>query len=158
MDLDYSSALPGGAWRGIRIARGFTLIELMITVAVIGILVALAFPSYQSSIRKSRRTDAKTALLDMASRQERFFTTNNVYTVAPANLGYSGTFPVAVPSASTFNYGITVSAISSTNTSYTLTAAPNGNQALDPCATYVLNELGQQSNSGGTTPSVECWK
>ena len=70
----------------IQDAPGFTLIELMITVAVVGILAAIAYPSYQDSIRKSRRADAKSALLDAAHRQERFFTENNQYTnvlVAP---------------------------------------------------------------------------
>ncbi len=60
-------------------ARGFTLIELMIVVAVIAILAAIAYPSYQDSVRKSRRADAKAALLDLAQFMERNYTTANRY-------------------------------------------------------------------------------
>ena len=63
-----------------RCARGFTLIEVMIAVAIVGILVAVAFPAYNQSVRKSRRSDAKAALLDLAQREERYFSTTNQYT------------------------------------------------------------------------------
>ena len=139
-------------------ALGFTLIELMIVVAVIAVLAAIAFPSYQNQIRKSQRTDAKMSLLDLAGRQERYFTTNNVYTNVPANLGYSGTFPVSVPSATTFNYGVSVTAVGTAGNTYTATAVPNGNQANDTCGTFSINEQGVQSNSGGTTASDQCWR
>jgi type IV pilus assembly protein PilE len=135
---------------------GFTLIELMIVVAVIAILAAIALPSYTNQIRKSKRTDAKTSLLDLASRQERYFTTNNAYTSTSTNLGYSGSYPVSVPSATTFNYGIDVTAASAT--AYTATATPNGDQTNDSCGTYSINELGVQSNSNNTTAISECWR
>lgn len=61
---------------------GFTLIELMITVAVIGILAAIAFPSYQDSIRKSSRADGKNALTQAAANMERYYTENNTYVTA----------------------------------------------------------------------------
>lgn len=135
---------------------GFTLIELMIVVAVVAVLAAIALPSYRNQVRKSKRTDAKTSLLDLAGRQERYFTTNNAYTNIPANLGYSGTFPVSVPSATTFNYGISVTAAA--GSTYTATAAPNGDQASDTCGTYSINEQGVQSNSNATTASDQCWR
>src|SRR3954469_13542635 len=77
---------------------GFTLIELMITVAIIGILAAVAYPAYNSSVRKARRADAKTALLDLAQREERFMSTANTYSDKPSDLGYpNGTkFPLDV--------------------------------------------------------------
>ena len=75
---------------------GFTLIELMVTVIVAAILVAIAVPSYTMQTRKSRRTDAKTALLDLAGREERYNSTNSVYTSVPGNLGYTGPWPVKV--------------------------------------------------------------
>lgn len=138
--------------------KGFTLIELIIAVAIVGVLAAVAMPVYQSQIRKSRRTDAKTALLDLASRQERYMTTNNVYTNVPANLGYSGSFPVAVPSSTSYNYGLSVTAIGSTTTTYTATAIPNGDQVNDSCGTYTINELGVQGNTGATIPTDQCWR
>lgn len=67
--------------------RGFTLIEIVIVLAIVGILAAITYPSYQDSIRKSRRADAKTALLEVAQREERFYSVNNQYTnvlVGPA--------------------------------------------------------------------------
>lgn len=141
--------------RGLRM-RGFTLIEMMIVAAVIAILAAIALPIYKSHIFKARRTDAKTALLDLATRQERFSTTNNSYTNVPGSLGYAGAFPVSVPSATEFNYGISVTA--STTSSFTATAVPNGDQVNDTCGTYVINDQGVQSTTGGTTPSAQCWR
>jgi len=86
-------------------SRGFTLIELMVVVVIVSILMAIAIPSYKNSIRKSRRTDAKTALLDLAGREERYNSTNGSYTNAAANLGYaswgipigSGYYTIAAP-------------------------------------------------------------
>ena len=66
--------------------RGFTLMEVMITVAIIGILAAIAFPSYQDSMRKSRRTDGKNALSQAAANMERYYSENNGYCTT-ANCG-----------------------------------------------------------------------
>jgi type IV pilus assembly protein PilE len=75
-------------------SAGFTLIELM-TVLVIGtILATIAIPAYRGQIQKSRRTEARTALLDLAAREERYLSTNNTYSSLPGDLGYAGTaFP-----------------------------------------------------------------
>ncbi len=75
--------------------RGFTLIELMIAMLIVSILAALAIPSYNRSVRKSRRTEARSAVLDAAAREERFYATNNKYTQTAAELGYAA-LPVAV--------------------------------------------------------------
>ena len=72
---------------GRRRGHGFTLIELMIVVVIVAILAAVALPAYNDSVRKSRRTAAKTAVLDMASREEKFYTTNNAYASTASNLG-----------------------------------------------------------------------
>ncbi len=134
---------------------GFTLIELMVVVAVVAILAAIAYPSYINQVRKSRRADAKSALLDLATRQERFFSTQNTYTNNAANLGYSAAFPQNVLTGSQAYYQIDVTAASAT--AFTLTATPIGDQANDPCGTYSLDQLGAQSNSGNTQNSAECW-
>ena len=138
-------------------ARGFTLIELMIVVVAIAVLAAIAYPSYLEQMRKSRRSDAKTALLDLATRQERFFSINNVYANTPAQLGYAGAaFPVDVTSGSQAYYQLQV-AIGNPATSYSATAAPRAAQVGDKCGTYTINELGVQGNSGNTIPTAECW-
>src|SRR5215475_717584 len=72
---------------------GFTLIELMITIAIASMLLAIVIPSYQSQVRKSRRTEARTAILDLATREERFLTNSNQYSQTATALGYTGAFP-----------------------------------------------------------------
>ena len=149
----------------VRRPRGFTLIELMIVVAVVAILSAIGYPSYQQFILKSRRADAKNAVLDLASRQERFFSVNNAYTSSAANLGYgtSATFPLAVSVSGTSYYGLTVALTAATGTTpagFQASATPTGAQIADACFTFQVNQLGVQSNldSAGTAISnAGCW-
>ncbi len=137
--------------RGSR-SGGFTLIELMVTILIVAILAAIAVPTYTSQMRKSRRTEAKTALLDLAAREERFFATNSAYTNVVANLGYTGAWPVTVGSG---YYQINVTAASAT--AFTATATPVSAQATDStCGTYTLDNTGTQSVSG-TATSTTCW-
>ena len=72
-------------------SKGFSLIELMIVLAIIGILGAIAYPSYDAYMKKSRRADGKIALQRMADRQERFYLQNNTYTTVAANVGGTAT-------------------------------------------------------------------
>jgi len=149
--------------RGQATLRGFSLIELMITVAIVALLAAIALPSYTNSVRKAKRMDAKIALLDMASRQERFFSTNNTYTSSAANLGYT-TLPASVPSSGTTTYEISVS--SATAGAYSLLATPKGDQLKDSCGSYTITQVGKQTNnavSGAFLPltdalSADCWR
>jgi type IV pilus assembly protein PilE len=144
-------------------AGGFSLIELMVTVVVASILVAIALPSYKYSVRKSRRTDAKTALLDLAGREERWFSTNNgTYTTVAANLGYSGTFPVTVGSgyyqidAPTVVAGTTTAVATF---SITAVPVPGSDQAKDAaCASFTITNQGAQTATGtDPNPNVDCW-
>src|SRR5882762_2276089 len=76
---------------------GFSLIELMVVVAIAAVLFAIAVPSYVTFIRQSRRTEAKTTVLDLAGREERFLSTNPAgYTQTPASLGYTGAWPLVI--------------------------------------------------------------
>lgn len=138
--------------------HGFTLIELMITVAIVGILAAVALPGYSRYIQKSRRNDAKTSLLDLASREERFFTTNQAYTATPGNLGYTGTFPLGIPDPNAITYNVTVSVSGTGSTAFSATATPVNSQVPDVCGTYTLNETGVQGVTGGTLSATDCWK
>ena len=143
-------------WR--RRAAGFTLIELMITVAIVGILAAIAIPAYQNYIKKGRRVDAKSALLELAAREERYFATNNTYTATVTDLNYTkiGT------STSTFNAGTTsavyytvqITSASATAWGAMATATTAGGQNTDVCGNYSIDSLGQQTVSGTATG---CW-
>jgi len=140
--------------------QGFTFIEIMITVLIIGVLARLALPYFNGQIRESRRSDAKTALLDLASREERFFATNNTYT-STANSLYGGTvsFPLYMPNGvgtnTTADYAVSVQ--TATSTGFLLAAIPQNNQTSDTCGAYQLDNFGTQSNPNLTTAYSGCW-
>lgn len=135
--------------------NGFTLIELMITVAIVAILAAIAYPSYQQYIQKSRRVDAKNALLDLASREERYYSINNKYTQTATDLGYSSLpWPVASSGSSSY-YNLSFTA--GTTASWTATAAPTGAQATDKCGSFTITSQGSRGVTGGTANVANCW-
>jgi len=113
--------------------KGFTLIELMIVVAIIGILATIAYPSYQEQVKSSRRADAKGALAGLASAMERHSTANNTYLGAGTTGGNTGAptiFPDEAPlDGSTKFYDLTIQAASATT--YTLRATPKNGQVGD---------------------------
>ena len=152
--IEDAPLLDGGAYAR---ERGVTLIELMITVVIVAILAAIAYPSYTQYVLRSHRTAAKTALHDMASRQERFFTSTNAYGTTLAALGYPAGASVPVPDASNHYYDLSINAV--TATTYTLQAAPAGSQVNDAeCGTFTLDQLGNQGMVGGTSSAQTCWK
>lgn len=134
-------------------AKGFTLIEIMIVVAIIGILSSIALPAYQKYVLRSHRTAAVSALQDLASRETTFYSTNNAYTASLTTLGYSSD-PYPVPNASDAFYNITASV---TATSFTLTATAINSQLKDTdCGNFVINDLGVKTESGSSTSEL-CW-
>ena len=153
-------------------AAGFTLIELMVTVSIVGILAAVAVSSYGYATRKSRRTEAKTALLSLAAREERYFSTNSTYTNDAGNLGFSATSQTLFQMPVGNNY-YQVSVCVGTN----IPTACNGAQAVGPgatfllqataigiqakdttCATFTVDNTGvQASNTSAPAASTGCW-
>jgi type IV pilus assembly protein PilE len=134
-------------------AAGFTLVELMITVAIVGILATIAATSYQSQVQKSRRTDARSALLDIAGREEKLFSTTNAYSQVATELGYSTLTPVG-----NGYYHVTLQAnTAAVPPTYLLTATPMGVQANDStCLTLTLDQTGAQGSTGSGTAAT-CW-
>lgn len=145
---------------------GFTLIELMVTIVVVSILASIAVPAYTHQIRKSRRTDARTALLELASREERYLATNNGYSITASDLGYTS-FPSAVGNG---YYTVTVAAgangLAGSGTaapSFVATASPvtGMGQDLDTdCRTFTVDSTGKQSslNSASSDSTSICWQ
>ncbi len=139
----------------MRKAQGFTLIELMIVVAIIGILASIAYPSYMDSVRKSRRGDCAGALAGLANAMERYFTVNNTYVGAAVGAGgIPGQCPVDGGTA-TYNLEISAQAAST----YTIQAVPTGAQANDKCGTLTLTNTGVKDISGAESGLTweDCW-
>lgn len=136
---------------------GFTLIELMIVVAIVGILAAIAYPSYTDSVRKTKRSDAQVALSRAATLQEREYTQNNVYSTTMADIGGS--------TSEEGYYTISASIPTSCAPScYLLSATPvaGGPQASDvDCWTITLDHTGRKASAnkaGIANPSGTCWR
>ena len=128
---------------------GFTLIELMIAVAIVGILAAIAYPSYTSYVQNSRRADGQGALQRIVLEQEKWRANNTTYSSTLANLGFSGT------TSAEGHYNLSIS--SATGTGYTATADPTGVQANDTTCDPMTIVV---SNGGATitTNPSSCWK
>lgn len=147
---------------------GFTLIELLIAVAIVGILVKLAYPAYNQSVLKSHRADAKTALLDLATREEKYYTTNNTYTASAPALGYAtGTtltaaspLPVLTGATAYYNLSIQVPdpAVPSAPSFIATATATSPIQTNDAkCKNFTLTQAGVQGVTSSTDTAANCW-
>jgi type IV pilus assembly protein PilE len=139
-----------------QIGKGFTLIEVMITVALVAILATIAYPSFRDQLIRARRSDGQIALVQAAAAQERWFTANNSYTNAIGNIGGAGspegyyTLAVTIPGDAGCTVGAKFYCFEVTATPTTL-GGQNGDSA---CATIKIDHKGQKTSTGGGT---RCW-
>jgi type IV pilus assembly protein PilE len=129
-----------------KIQRGFTLIELMIVVAIIGILAAIALPAYEDYVKRAKATEATSALADMRIRMEQFFQDNKTYVGADAVNGpctpVTGTNPI-------FTYSCTL-----TDDTYIISATGTGNMND---FSYDINEKNEKNSTAFGDPANGCW-
>ncbi|ERS87101.1 hypothetical protein Q667_15595 [Marinobacter sp. C1S70] len=138
---------------GFSQSRGFTLIELMIVVAIIGIIASIAYPSYQENVRKTRRANAQADLLELAQWMERQYAQDYSYLVG----GNQPTLPfTSSPRTGTAFYAISFSG-NVTQNGFTLQAQPSGDQAQDKCGTLTLDNAGSKSATKGGSVVTDCW-
>jgi type IV pilus assembly protein PilE len=138
-----------------RIAKGFTLVEVVIVVLIISVLAAIAYPAYQDSVVKARRAAARSCLLESESFMQRFYTTNLRYDQSLA--GVAVALPACAAGADVTNH-YTVALTAVAVRAYTLTATPRGLQlAKDTqCGTLSIDNLGNKTKAG--TESLDyCW-
>ncbi len=130
--------------------QGFTLIEVMIVVAIIGILAAIAYPSYDEYVKRGNRTEGQAFLSDVAARQERYFSQNNAYTTDTSKLGLSNA------NSPTSKYTITLASGGTDDGGYLLTATQQFGDTK--CGNLTLNALGEKGRTGTGKTLEECWR
>lgn len=130
----------------LRKKNGFTLIELMITVAIVAILTSIALPSYQSHVTSTRRTTAQACLLELTQFTERYYSKSMTYVGA--------TLPTSECSTNMAMHYIFAYAAAPTATAYAITATAQGAQATRDASCTPM----QVTQTGARTPSLGCWK
>jgi len=134
-------------------SNGFTLLELIIVVTIIGLIVTIAYPVYTNHMTTARRAEGKTALLDLQVLMEQYFSTHNSYATATI-----ATDPITdvLSTANTAHDWYRLQITNQTATTYTLTATPNDEQTDALCGTLSVDQLGNKANTG-TGTIQQCW-
>ncbi len=133
-------------------AAGFTLIELMITVAVMGVLAAIAYPSYMKYVARGNRSAAQSFMLEVTSRQERYLLDGRQYAPDLPTLG------MTVPDTVSPNYTVSITNVTAAPPGYVVQAAPIGGQANNDanCGTLTIDGTGAKAASG-PGGVANCW-
>ena len=147
-----------GAGHHGRRTRGVTLMELLVVIAIVSIIAAVAVPTYRKYLIRTQRSEAKIALLQLQTAQEKFYMQNNTFTdnitaASPAGLG-------VLDVTETGKYDIRI-VLAADGQTYTATAAPHaggGQQDDRECATFTIDQRGTKGVSGGTRTAQECWR
>lgn len=144
-----------------RSAQGITLLELIVVMAIIALLATIAYPSYVNQVRKSKRAVAKSALLDIANHEERFYFSNRAYSSnLKDDLNYLDDAvcfdkehsQIACGGANTVYEVAAATSDCGTDPCFIITAVPKNDQANDTCGTYTLN-----SSNARTAATSDCW-
>lgn len=132
--------------------NGYTLIELLVTMAIVGILASIAIPSYNNYVIKSRRAEGRSFIIEIMQRQEKFYTENSTYTTTLTQVGY----PAATAMSEDGHYRVTAAAaLDGIGNNVILTAQPIGSQASDTeCGSFIMNSNGSKTTS---TSALTCW-
>lgn len=124
--------------------KGFTLVEVMITIVILGIISVIALPSYSEQVKKTRRTNAQSDLVELTAYMERYYGENFTYEAATLP------FTESPKEGSTKYYDLAINASNETN--FTLSATPKGSQANDRCGNMTVNDTGTH-----TAQDNNCW-
>ena len=141
--------------------KGFSLIELLVVVAIVGILTTIAYPGYREYVTRARRSDGQTALLDLANRMERYYSTDHSYQTA--TIDSNKTTDILGSNESNGGW-YSLSIRHATDADYLLQASPKGTQATSDtrCQSLTLNSFGAQGITTGpagppTGTATQCW-
>lgn len=136
--------------------KGFTLLEVMIVVAIIGILAAIAFPSYDEYVKRGNRAEGMAQLNDIAARQERYYAQTHTYVTSSADLEKLGLeVDSGSVSSATGKYAVSVAKVADDG-GYTLTATQNFGDTK--CGNLTLNAQGTKGRSGSVKSINDCWR
>lgn len=139
--------------------RGVTLLELMIVAVIVGIMAAVAFPAYKDYVDRAKRAEAKTLLMQVAARQERYYFDNNTYATAATELGYASNTPLSEEGHYTLVNPIDEGDSGDIQTSYLVTVTPVAPHNDQVCGNLTLDSKGVKGYTASQSDRADklCW-